>query len=550
MNLWLLGSGERDNMFCGYCGKENLKDYSFCTKCGKPLENEVVVQPIKLEHKSKTLTDSPQESKVAEIFPEKPLNQPAQPEHKFEIQKKLPQEDRGIDSLEETELQSKYTSVNWWKDCEWPWQARSLDGKTLIGNFEKQEDAADAVAKFHGLSSRVDLLINRHRETSENETMSLESKPQPNIATGLRRGNAGAKSSEDEVPQSNYISVCWWKDGDWPWQARSLDDQTLLGSYQTELEAAKVVAKRHGINVVDLLVSRQNTELEREEKRKLLCKKVLERTNNLPEKSKASKASSVGTLDEQEPVSCFDAETGNFNLDLPVPPEQASEDYLSYDSPQVADLSGRTNTPMPPISDKQDLSEKKSSSTEPNISGEIIEMVGGDKYYVDQFIPFYETGKGIKPWNWAAFLVGPIWFLYRRVFSLFFIGLFFYSIDYWAEQVNAPEVFQFITSLSVLAAWIYCTVRSNKTYYDNVLRKIEGRENRLNGILKIPAALLFVSAFWSWVSYDGYLSTMENFLPMLNLKGALGQAGNWLIVCIQAALGYFLWDLARDKEVQ
>jgi hypothetical protein len=83
-----------------------------------------------------------------------------------------------------------------------------------------------------------------------------------------------------------------------------------------------------------------------------------------------------------------------------------------------------------------------------------------------------------------------------------------------------------------------------------LFQALRSKNYSLKRLLKIPSVILFASAFWSWASYDGYLSTMETFLPMLNLKGALGQAGNWLIVCIQGALGYFLWELAKDKETQ
>ena len=77
---------------------------------------------------------------------------------------------------------------------------------------------------------------------------------------------------------------------------------------------------------------------------------------------------------------------------------------------------------------------------------------------------------------------------------------------------------------------------------------IHSKNYILKGLLKIPAIILFITAFWSWASYHGYLGTMETFLPMLNLTGALGQAGNWLIVCIQGGLGYFLWELSKNKE--
>ena len=140
--------------------------------------------------------------------------------------------------------------------------------------------------------------------------------------TVISQENQETESSEMRVPRSNYISVRWWKDCEWPWQARSLDGENLLGNYGTELEAAEVVANFYGITVIDLLEGRHLTEDEVEEKKRLLIEKVLEKTNSTSEQS--------------------------------MPPEVASEDYLSFDSPQVACLSEFSNTPMP-IRDEQDL---------------------------------------------------------------------------------------------------------------------------------------------------------------------------------------------------
>ena len=114
-------------MFCGYCGIENAKDYSFCTGCGKPLESGIPNQPIQPEDKSKNLNTSPQDT--LETI-----------------------------SREKSVPQSKYLSVTWRKESPWPWQARSLDGRTLLGSYETEVKAAEVVAKFHGID-RMDLLI-------------------------------------------------------------------------------------------------------------------------------------------------------------------------------------------------------------------------------------------------------------------------------------------------------------------------------------------------------------------------------------------------------
>ena len=114
-------------MFCGYCGKENSKDYSFCAGCGKPLEGGTPNQPTQPEDNSKNLNTSSQGHQE-------------------------------VKSNEENIPESKYLSVTWWKECAWPWQARSLDGRTLLGSYETKEKAADVVAKFHGID-RIDLLM-------------------------------------------------------------------------------------------------------------------------------------------------------------------------------------------------------------------------------------------------------------------------------------------------------------------------------------------------------------------------------------------------------
>ena len=88
------------------------------------------------------------------------------------------------------------------------------------------------------------------------------------------------ESLKDGKPKSKYISVTWWKDCEWPWQARSLDGQALLGSYETAEKAAEVVARHHGINRLDLMMNDQITETEREEKREALLKRLLEKNTS------------------------------------------------------------------------------------------------------------------------------------------------------------------------------------------------------------------------------------------------------------------------------
>jgi hypothetical protein len=67
-------------------------------------------------------------------------------------------------------------------------------------------------------------------------------------------------------------------------------------------------------------------------------------------------------------------------------------------------------------------------------------------------------------------------------------------------------------------------------------------------LLKIPAVILIGFAFYTWITYDEYISTTETLFPWLNFPGIFKQTFNWLFVCIQWALGAFLWHLSGDKK--
>ena len=67
-------------------------------------------------------------------------------------------------------------------------------------------------------------------------------------------------------------------------------------------------------------------------------------------------------------------------------------------------------------------------------------------------------------------------------------------------------------------------------------------------LLKIPAVILIGSAFYTWVTYDGYISFSETLFPWLNFQGVFGQVFNWFIVYVLGGLGLGLWKLSGDNE--
>ena len=155
-------------MFCGYCGKENANDYNFCSQCGKALDSGVQNRDTHSTSTSINLPDTHQEKSSTEIY-----------------KKDIPH--------------STYISVRWWKDCEWPWQARSLDNQILIGSYATEFEAAQAVAKFHGVTV-IDLLGGSHlteNEVAEKKRLLIEKILEKTNRTS-EQGQSPKVASEDD----------------------------------------------------------------------------------------------------------------------------------------------------------------------------------------------------------------------------------------------------------------------------------------------------------------------------------------------------------------
>ena len=80
--------------------------------------------------------------------------------------------------------QPKYHSVTWIEDLPLPWEAKSLDGRTYIGNYETEEEAAEALSNFHKIS-KDDLL-----KLASNHKTSTQSKPPEKPKTALKKDSA------------------------------------------------------------------------------------------------------------------------------------------------------------------------------------------------------------------------------------------------------------------------------------------------------------------------------------------------------------------------
>ena len=53
----------------------------------------------------------------------------------------------------------------------------------------------------------------------------------------------------------------------------------------------------------------------------------------------------------------------------------------------------------------------------------------GDDYYLKKFKQF-DRGDSVAGWNWAALIFGPLWLLYRKMYSFYLLYLIFLFIPY------------------------------------------------------------------------------------------------------------------------
>jgi len=120
----------------------------------------------------------------------------------------------------------------------------------------------------------------------------------------------------------------------------------------------------------------------------------------------------------------------------------------------------------------------KSPPPPPSISDKIRKAVEEQRYYVDQFVSFYETGQGIKYWNWAAFFLGPFWCLYKKVYPLFFVWLIANTVIYWVEKADFSAFTQLVIGVLWVCVWIQNTIEANKAHYKNVLKKLDKEANK------------------------------------------------------------------------
>ncbi len=89
-------------------------------------------------------------------------------------------------------------------------------------------------------------------------------------------------------------------------------------------------------------------------------------------------------------------------------------------------------------------------------------------YYLEKFAAFDREGDGLHAsWNWAAFLVNGLWFLYRKMYGWFFVCWGVATISNISIAHNLPWL-GFVSFVS----WLALTAYANSLYHKHVKKKI------------------------------------------------------------------------------
>jgi len=129
----------------------------------------------------------------------------------------------------------------------------------------------------------------------------------------------------------------------------------------------------------------------------------------------------------------------------------------------------------------------------------LYEAILGEKnciHYLTKFEQFDQQGPGLKAsWNWAAFLVGGVWGLYRKMYGWFFAFWGIATISGIFEAAGSPGW----SALVFFAPWIAFTIFSNSLYHESIKKKIAVAQLMVEDESKLIEYLRYKGGVHTWV---------------------------------------------------
>jgi len=154
-----------------------------------------------------------------------------------------------------------------------------------------------------------------------------------------------------------------------------------------------------------------------------------------------------------------------------------------------------------------------------------VEYCDEEEYYVKAFKRLNETGK--NTWNWAAFLFGPAWMLYRK---MYLYGTIFYMIFGTIQNVVVSTGSVFLAFFFSLGIRILYGYFGNSLYYRIVKKRIRQGYHLLDrysptSISAVVPILGLLVCFADWISCDSQLKTkFEDKIDEKTIRAYLNSA--------------------------
>ena len=137
----------------------------------------------------------------------------------------------------------------------------------------------------------------------------------------------------------------------------------------------------------------------------------------------------------------------------------------------------------------------------------LYEDILGEKnriYYLLKFELFDQhppglSGSGSKKasWNWAAFLCGGVWALYRKMYGWFFAFWGIATLSSITERAGSPVIGAFIFFVS----WVAFTIYADALYHWNIKGKIAVAQRMVKDESKLREYLRYKGGVHTWVMW-------------------------------------------------
>lgn len=167
------------------------------------------------------------------------------------------------------------------------------------------------------------------------------------------------------------------------------------------------------------------------------------------------------------------------------------------------------------------------SNTRP--SGLYEAAIGEKKqnYYIEKFEAFDEKGPDhTASWNWAAFLAGGAWALYRKMYGWFFVWWLLLTVVAVLQSIPNPGMHRWVAIFAAFL-WLGFAVFANSLYHAKIRARIAAVTKSTSDASKVDKRLRAKNGVNAWVpivfaAVPVLGIALAVALPTLN--GAKGQA--------------------------